>query len=551
MKLHLSTRILWLALAMLMGCGDDGGGSGDGGSAPTPSSTDKLTVQESIDLEEFEALLGENADLAALAEGLTVESAGILEDTSGKRLTWGEAVTVTGGRRTLIQACDGDCISVVQSISGVAASWEDANGASVTPWVVGKPVLLKDLIGHDLKNGSTLTQMGGLSTAMGGLQLDSADPPVTDFKTRRFVALNTFGDVFGLSMSSITDAVKSHGGFDEIVEIPYAREESVTIALEELDAHDAMVWLAQGVREERKANWTQSRTVGLTVNRGAYGEAMMSRDALAEAGDFNVSGGPGLVFLAASQSYSDGSEGQPDEGSIWTRLQDGDRIVVGVEGHADVDRILLAAKAFFDIYMAGNTSLADALTAGTNQLEGTGARLVSSATDESVTWLRRFDDIWDALGFEAKSGQLIVPITAIPYCGQPGGQRSPKLESYTQPFINEITFDGAYLEGTRQVEFSEYTVDVTMRAMLTGVEKNDRIYVEVFGDFDKEYREYHAWCEGVIRDTNLLENGGKELQFNGPCHTIEYTDDLGQVCVLNNPQMSTTTSVMATLELVP
>ncbi|MBD90998.1 MAG: hypothetical protein CL940_11715 [Deltaproteobacteria bacterium] len=551
MKLHLSTRILWVALGVLIGCGDDGGGSGDGGASPTPSSTDKLTVQESIDLEEFDALLGEDADLAALAEGLTVESAGILEDTSGKRLTWGEAVTATGGRRTLIQACDGDCISVVQTISGGATSWEDASGASVTPWVVGKPVLLKDLIGHDLKNGSTLTQMGGLSTAMGGLQLDSANPPVTDFQTRRFVALNTFGDVFGLSMSTITDAVKSHGGFDEIVEIPYAREESVTIALEELDAHDAMVWLAQGVREERKANWTQSRTVGLTVNRGGYGEAMMSRDALAEAGDFNVSGGPGLVFLAASQSYSDGSEGQPDEGSIWTRLQDGDRIVVGLEGHADVDRILLAAKAFFDIYMAGNTSLADALTAGTNQLEGTGARLVSSATDESVTWLRRFDDIWDGLGFEAKSGQLIVPITAIPYCGQPGGQRSPKLESYTQPFINEITYDGAYLEGTRQVEFSEYNVDVTMRAMLTGVEKNDRIYVEVFGDFDKEYREYHAWCEGVIRDTNLLENGGKELQFNGPCHTIEYTDDLGQVCVLNNPQMSTTTSVMATLELVP
>ena len=73
----------------------------------------------------------------------------------------------------------------------------------------------------------------------------------------------------------------------------------------------------------------------------------------------------------------------------------------------------------------------------------------------------------------------------------------------------------------------------------------------MFGDFDKEYRAYHAWCEGVIRETNLLENGGKELQFNGPCHTTEYNDDQGQVCVLNNPQMSTTTSVMATLELVP
>ncbi len=424
----------------------------------------------------------------------------------------------------------------------------------MTPWVVGKPVLLKDLIGHDLSNGTVLTQMGGLSTAMGGLQLDSADLPATDFKTRRFVALNTFGHTFGVSLTSVTDAVKSHGGFDEIVEIPFAREQSVTLALEDLDAHDAMVWLAQGVREERKSNWTQSRTVGLTVNRGGYGDAMMSRDALAEAADFNVSGGPGIVFLAASQSYSDGSDGQPDEGSIWDKLQDGDRVVIGVKGHADVDRIILAAKAFFDIYMAGGASLADALDAGTQQLDGTGASLVSSATPEdaaSSTWLRRFDDIWDDLGFEATSGQLIVPITAIPYCGAPGQQRTAKLESYTQPFVNELSFDGAYIEGTRQVEFSEYAVDVTMRAMLTGFEKNDQIYVEVFGDFDKEYRAYHAWCEGVIRETNLLENGGKELQFNGPCHTTEYNDDQGQVCVLNNPQMSTTTSVMATLELVP
>jgi hypothetical protein len=551
LNLRCSARSLCLAVFILAGCGDDATGGNSGSSTPTSSSGDKLTIQESIELETFEAMLEENVDLKALSAGLTIESAGVLEDTSGKVLTWAEAVTATGGRRTLIYACQDTCISVLQTISGGSPSWEDASGASVTPWVVGKPILLKDLVGHDLKNSTTLTRMGGLSTAMGGLQLDSANLPETDFQTRRFVALNTFGDIFGLSLGPVMDSVKAHGGFDEIIEIPFAREESVTLALEELDAHDALIWLAQGVREERKANWTQSRTVGLTVNRGGYGEAMMSRDALTDAADFNVSGGPGIVFLAASQSYSDGTEGQPDEGSIWERLQDGDRIVVGIEGHADVDRILLAAKSFFDLYMSGDTSLSDALDAGTIQLDGTGARLVSSATDESVTWLRRFDDIWDGLGFEAKSGQMIVPITAIPYCGAPGGARAPKLESYTQPFINEITFDGAYLEGTRQLEFSEYSVDVTMRAMLTGFEKNDRIYVEVFGDFDKENRAYHAWCEGVIRDTNLLENGGKKLEFNGPCHTAEYNDNLGQVCVLNNPQMSTTTSVMATLELAP
>jgi hypothetical protein len=545
-----------LSLA-LVACGGDSGGAGledpvDGGNGPIASS-DKLVLQESVALENVEAMIADNADLAALAEGLVLTTAGTLEDTSGKTLTWAEGDTATGGRRTLIHACDGDdlCVDALQTISGGEATWEGADGASIEPWVFGKPILLKDLIGHDLGNATTLTHMGGIKTAMGAVQLDSADLPGTDFGVRRFVALNTFGDVLGLSLEAVTDAVKSHGGFDEIVEIPYAREEAVTLALEDLDAMDAMIWLTQGVREERKSNWTQSRTVALTVNRGGYGEVKMTRDDLSEAADFNVAGGPGLVFLAGSQTYSDGSEGQPDEGSIWKRLLDDDRTVVGVKGHADVDRILLAATTFFDLYLSGGTNLGDALAAGTSELAGTGAELVSSASDESATWLRRFDDIWDELGFTPTSGMLIVPITAIPYCGEPGGQRSPKEEGLTQPWINEILFEGAYLHGTRVVQSEADPIDVTLRALLTGFEIDDPIYIEAFGDFGSKFHDYHAWCEGVIRGINLLEGGAKELQFNGLCHATEYTDDLGQICILNNPQMSTITSVKATLTLTP
>ena len=547
----------WLtavALAFsLCACGDDSGGDSTTDPTLPPLSSAKMLVQESLELVDFESLMTDHEELAGLSAGLVLEFAGVVEDTSGKSITWAEGSTETGGRRTLIWACENEtCQSAIQTISGGSASWEGPGGESITPWVLGVPILLKDLIGHDLKNGTTLTHMGGLSTKTGAIQLDSADPPTPDYKTRRFVALNTFGDVYSLSLKGVTDAVQAHGGFDEIVEIPYAREEAVTLALEDLDAHDAMLWLTQGVREERKSNWTQSRTLALTVNRGAYGETMMARNALAEAADFNVAGGPGIVFLAASQSHSDGTDGQPDDLSIWESLQDGDRIVIGVRGHADVGRILQAATAFFDAYFAGDTSLADALAAGSVHLEDAGASLVSSATDETVTWLRRFDDIWDGLGFTPTSGQLIVPITAIPYCGTPGSWDTAKLESYTQPFINELTFDGAYVSGSREVVFSEdYTVSMDMSVLLTGFEVNDRIYVQVSGDFDEQYRDYHAWCEGVIRETNLQDDGGKLLYFDGPCHTTEYTDETGQSCILNSPQMSTTTSVKATLELTP
>lgn len=539
-------------VAVLFACGgSDGGEAGDDGPAHVdpdiqlPSS--KVTVQQPMDLADFEAIQADSAHLVALGADLELTRAGHLEDSSGLAVDWAEGTVPTGGRRTLVRACrDGTCTEALQILAGGQLTWELGDGSTTEAISAGRPVLLKDLTGHQIKNDTQLA-VGALSTAAGALSLDKDALPQMDFEHRRFVALNTFGPLFGTTLASVTNVVEAHGGFHEVVEIPYVREEAVVLALESLDALDAVVWLAQGVREETKDGWQASRTVGLTVNRGGYGDMTMTRDQLSDAADFNVAGGPGVVFLAASDSYGDGSEGQPDSGSIWSRLDDGQRILVGVEGHADVERMLKAATTFFDLFFSGDGTLAAAMEGANVHFQGTGSRLVTSAQDTSVTWLRRFEDIWSQVPFLPSSGQLIVPITAIPYCGP---AQTPKTESHTQPF-SEIEFHGAYMTGDRYKEFTDTTVDVHVRAVATGFSVGDRIMVEVWGDFDKDYTDYHGFGEGVIGAVETRDDGNYVIWFNGPAHTAPYTDGDGLECILNNPQISTTTGTMAQLVLRP
>ncbi|MEC9073322.1 MAG: hypothetical protein VX938_13110, partial [Myxococcota bacterium] len=336
----------------------------------------------------------------------------------------------------------------------------------------------------------------------------------------------------------------------EVQEISYAREADVIRELESMDGLDALVWLSQGVREEVKSGWQQSRTVGLTVNRGAFGQTLFSRDDLSAAGEYNVSAGPGVIFLAASQSHSDGTDGQPDAGSLWGRLDDGDRLVVGLSGDADVKEVLESAVAFFDVLLDGTSTLADALEAGTAAL-GSGATLVSNAYEpSSVTWLEGYDQIWDTVGFTPSNVQAVIPITATPYCGAPGATKTAGDEGHTQPFA-DVVFDGPFFEGNRVTELTGLSVDVTIRGVVTGFNEGDRVLVEVFGNFDDDYRGYHAFGEGTIREVELDDEGVYTVHFNGAAHTSPYDNSLGEECVLNNPQISTTTSVRAKLVMTP
>lgn len=532
------------------GTGDTGGGT-DGPVADVSVPDEKVTVQQSIELDAFAAI--DNADLQAISSEFVFESAGMLEDTGGRTLYWAEGTDFAGARGSVLQYCDGaTCTAARQRIddSGVV-SWTDAGGASLTVQTVGQPILLKNLTTLEL-DSQTEVATGGLST----MPLATLDPnalPSYDYGTRRFIALNTFGDLFGTTLEAVTDAVAAHGGYDEIEEWQYAREEDVHEVFEQLHHNDAVVWLTQGVRQQVKDEWREARTVGLTVNRGGFGDATMDRNAIEDAVAFNVAAGPGVVFLAASNSYSDGTEGQPDSGSIWQKLQDPDRIVVGIEGEADVARIIASAAAFFDSFFGGEATLAEALVAGTAALQGTGASLQVNQleVDQDRMWLRTYNTVFEQLGFIPSSAQIRIPIVATPNCGPPGGPKTLGLEDHTQPFA-DITFDGAAFSGHREYSGAGLEVAVDIIGVVSGLTPGNRVLIEVWGDVDEQYRGFHAFGEGIIQDVLTDdETGVVEVKFDGRAFATTYTNDLGEECSLKDPRLQTTASEKATIVLTP
>lgn len=539
---------LGAGLTLGSGCGgDEGGGDGSGGSGggaggaggtvSVPEAV--LTVQERLEIADFEAEAAADADLAAAAADLTIVHAGVVEDSDGKTVTWGEGPDASGTIKTAVRACEGDSCSVaVQTRSQDALSW-----SAGSPMSLGRPVLLKELEGHELANKTTLS--AGIDTYEAAIELDKAALPGIDFNSRRFVAFNTFGDVFGTRLSQVTGAAKAHGGYDEVVEIQYVREDEIAAALRDLDYLDTVVWLAQGVREEVKSGGREYRTVGLTVNRGGYGETMMTRDDLSEIWDENVAGGPGLIVLAASNSYSDGTTPQPDNGSVWHRLSGTARILVGVQGHADVAQILTGTAAFVDAFLSGDKTLQESLDAGNEALEGSDARFITNAQDTSQRHLESYDALWDQAPFAPSATKINVPIYALPLCDGSMGD-----EGFATAWA-EITFGGAYFEGRRAPDQLPY-VDTNIRGIVTGFDVGDHVYIEAYGGMDKEqYQDFHVFGEGTIKEVETTDEGVYIMRFDGPAHAAPYTNDQGQTCILNNPVLQTTTSQLATLELTP
>ncbi len=546
-----------------------GGGEGGGGSAlvgvPAVLMTSaRLTMQERLTVEAFEAELASDADLIGAAEGLALSDAGRAEDDAGAEVLWGEGITASGDVQAAVRWCDGEgCVVARQSRDGDGWTWAVVGGGAESARPLGAPLLTKTLEGHDLSGKTTLS--AGLSdraTRTASLTLDPADLPDLDFGTRTFLALNTFGPLFDTTTAPVTDVATAHGGFDAVETIDYAREADVVDAFVRLDATDAMVWLTQGVIEETKDGFKESRTVGFTVNRGGYGETLMSRDAIATAATDNVGGGPGLIFLAASYSESDGSESQPDPGSVWSKLvgtwppgEYGGRILVGVEGSADVKQILEASAAFFDAFLSGAFTLQESLEAGTARFGFTDARLVTNRNDTDRTWLRSFDDHWaDAPMSAPSSTRLTAYITGAQLCGEPGTgdlvPPDPPLPD-ASPFA-DVTFDGAAFEGENIVEMTGVSVSIHMRGVMTGWDIDDRILLEVWGDLSDNYNDFHAFAEGRIREIVEDEESGEiRVLFDGDVHAAPFVDVLGRECLLGTPFLSTKTSEKANLVLKP
>lgn len=538
MRLLIAASLSLLSFA----CGGGATAPGGGGAGVVAPPDEVLTVQERTELGDFSAL--GDTDLAAIAARLTLHAAGHVEDSAGRTVDWAEGTRADGSVAVAVRHCgDNGCVVAEQTAGPTGLAWTGLDGATLAPRPVGVPPLFKNLVSHDMADKTTL--QAALGDAALGLSVDKAHLPNADFADRRFVALNTFGPSLGVDLSPLVEAAKSSGGFDTAEEVRYAREPDVVGALRDLDLGDGLVWVTQGVRDEAMSGGRAWRTVGLTVNQGGYGDATVDRDALTEAWDANVLSGPGLVFLAASDSYSDGTEGQPDNGSVWHRLSGSTRLLVGIEGEAPAPAVIESARAFLAAWYGDRASLMDALDAGDVALAPTGAKLRTNAPDLTTQAPVADADLWTMAPWQPSSIRLTVHVTAIPYCRTGDGPMQPGKEDFGTAFA-DVTFEGASFQGYRA------SSDTTLRGVLTGFEAGDRLAVEFFGNLNKaQFQDIHGYGEGTIQQAVVDDEGRLVLSFNGPAHTSEYTNDQGQTCILKDPQMTSTTSELSTLVLTP
>lgn len=538
-------RLVAVALVVAAGCGGEEDGPGGGG--PVVSSA-TITKQQRLSLDEFGALVDADAELGALAGTLTLQSAGVVEDSDGVNVVWAEGTDSSGGTRSAVRACTGTrCTSAIQALEGGQAAWALVDQSGATPVAVGKPPLLKDLVGQDLSGLTTISA----ALTQSWIVLDQDAIPTVDFATRRFVALNTFGALQRTRTGAVTTSVKASGLFDEVVAVDYAREGDVTEAFGGLDGLDAVLWLTQSVRQEKKDGWRESATIGLTVNRGGYGETMMNRDAVAAARSGNVGAGPGLIFLAASNSYSDGSAGQPGPGTVWSKLDYDDRILIGVEGPVSVDQILSAATKFFDLLLSGGATVSEAITAADQALPA-GSRLVANASSANRRWTPRGATVLATLPFTPSRTQLITPITAVPRCAPPGQPKKDAVDAPDASPFADVTFDGLHFSGRNLTELSTYTIDTNYQGVVTGFAKGDRVLLEVWGTFNPQFQGFHAFGEGVIVESEANDKDGTwHVRFRGIVHAAPYTNAAGEECLMNSPQLQTKTSGLSEFVFTP
>lgn len=535
------TLLAATVLALVPACGDSGGDDGASGDGPDlPRAL--VTVQERIPVADFEAEAQADAALMAVSAFTVAEVAGRVEDSAGVVVTWAE-----GEGKVAVRRCEeGVCAYAVVTRDADGVRWTDTQGVAVAPLTVGRPSLAKDLQGFALDGDTVVVTPAALTSQ---IQLQKDDLPTLDFSKRTLVALNTFGPAFGTTLDYVTAGAGA--AFDEVVAIDYAREEDVYAQLRERDALDVVVWLTQGVRLETQGEGRAHQTVGFTVNRGVFGDLTFDRDAVAAPLAVNVGGGPGLLFLAAGDSYGDGSADQIAKGSVWEALDGLGSVVVGIEGHADVADVLRAAAAFLDTWLDGVTPLSDALAAGDAALAKSGARLRSNQLDESVTWTLPDAELAATLPLTTYSqARFVAPFTATPYCAPPGEDKQPEATTVTYGWA-DVTIDGAYFEGHRALNSSDLTVDTTVRGVFTGFSVGDRVQLEAIGDFDKFFRDFHGFGEAVIESVETDDEGKVTIAFRGIAHTAEYSDGDGNECVLNHPRIATTTSGPGKLELTP
>ncbi len=527
------TTMRWaLCSAVLAACGGEGGtseGTAADTAGPPSAIPDNVAVsQTSVSADEFEAATAGTsavADLVAAAEAdgfTTAVGWGRLETSNKHIVHWSALANSTGDTVTVLLDCvSAECAAIRGTVVDGVARFTAPDGASVNAPVKVAPVLSKDLDGAD-HDGRT--EIAGPLTVEG-------DPKI-DLSTRELVVASAFGDVHGVSLEAFAAAAASSGGFTKVRTLPYVTEAALDAFFLHGSPADALIWIGASVREPLG---TARKTVGLTVNRGIYGDATYKASSVRDHLAKHPFGGPGLVLLLGEDTRGDGSGQDDAKLSLFSELSNtsGHRSVVGVRGRADAASILAAGEAFAAAFFGG-ASVADALSKGNEALEGTDAELVSDrlAKPETVFFAGGLDAV---LGEPAPTEGISTHVLSVNATCLDADNKGTSESAVVNAFAN-VTFNGAFFSGGRDFEVDGQAMRLDVSGVILGTEAGANVFVKFGGDLQPGIRGLTAYGVGTVTDRKEVTKP-KRLYYEGTASATAYTNAAGHTCLLKSPEL--------------
>lgn len=548
-----------LALATAA-CGGGGGGASDEpdvtGTADVISVTKEpipiLTKQERYSEADFLSKVEADPALQALWNKLQQEGysklshAGIVEQEDGVTAIWAEAFGLSLPTKGILRHCNGDdCLAALWKRQGNDMAWEDADGAGVEPRTIGLPVLLKALEGHSFDNPTH---------AMQALDVP-AELPDIDVSARRFYLLSSFGPLWAdgaLDTSGLEKLAKDSGAFDLVQKTNYVRGADIDSILLHSHPFDVFVWLGQGVREEAKTNQVW-KPVGMTVNRGVFGDELYDRNSLEDNLETNPLKGPGLMVLAGCETMGDGNGGGEWDKSLPVTLDNKARILVGFKKCGDGRYVLAATTLFFQKYFGGST-LGDSLTAANEYLAGEESQLemvTLPETDLEQTFLVDVGKFWDDYTDDGEPGDSFfnTNILVINMCEDETGKQYQEDEFFATAWSNEISWSGPFFSGSRSNP--ENKVDFTVEGSLIRIREGAQFFFAVKGNLKPEVQGVTLYGTGLIEKIKVEEEKLDEfiIQFKGQGYASAYVNAAGHQCVMQPPFLVTTTGELSSFKI--
>lgn len=548
-------RLVSIAVACLAAaaCGDDGGGGGSGGATGGTGSTGgqtellehSVTLQGTVDSLKWDQVVAEDEQLGALstqanADGYTeLSSAGRVEHDGQGSVDW--AVLAEPGadpakERILLRMClAGECTSASAQVSGGKAAFTNSAGQSVDAVFMANPGLVKDLPSQDHDSPTKLAAA-----------LTADEVPQVDLGKRRFILANAFGDVFGVTLSDLVGLANSSGAFTEVRDHPYVGAEVLVDAFQRSSPFDVVVWAGATVREKVGG---AHKTIGMTVNRGIYGDATFKASTVKELLASSPFGGPGLVLLIGEETRGDGSSEEDKNLSLFKELSNAElgRVVVGFRGRAGLANVLEASRLFLTSFFGGAT-LAAALAEANTFLEGKGteARMISSreSAADTITFVTDVAGIWEG-GESPKEVRSNHYLNIANKCFTPSGEAYAEDEGHANFFV-DVDFDGPFFSGSKVN--ADVGLDVHVEGILMGTEPGARIYVRFWGDLKLSVKDISVWGSGELVDEHNPDKPSR-IFYKGQALATDYTNDKGDNCVLLAPSLTGSTSQPSWMDL--